>query len=178
MSDISNTHIFAGSLGDVIWLRIDGKGSHLVSPQLSRFIHQCLEDGSTHFVIDLENCPSMDSTFIGTLTSIAAKLFGQPQSRVQILNPNLRNQSLINNLGLNHLLEVDTDNATWQTERQLISRFLNQTLSPTSTPKDESRSCMIEAHEALCEAAPNNFIKFKDVLEYLRQPSPASVTAH
>ena len=28
---------------------------------------------------------------------------------------------------------------------------------------------MLDAHEALCEAAPENFSRFKDVLEYLKQ---------
>jgi len=28
---------------------------------------------------------------------------------------------------------------------------------------------MLAAHEALCEAAPENFTRFKDVLEYLKQ---------
>ena len=36
---------------------------------------------------------------------------------------------------------------------------------------------MLEAHEALCEAAPENLTRFKDVLEYLKhdlqQESPA-----
>ena len=28
---------------------------------------------------------------------------------------------------------------------------------------------MLDAHEALCEAAPENFSRFKDVLDYLKQ---------
>ena len=28
---------------------------------------------------------------------------------------------------------------------------------------------MLEAHEALCKAAPKNLTRFKDVLEYLKQ---------
>ena len=28
---------------------------------------------------------------------------------------------------------------------------------------------MLEAHEALCEAAPENIFRFKDVLDFLRQ---------
>jgi hypothetical protein len=28
---------------------------------------------------------------------------------------------------------------------------------------------MLEAHEALCEAAPENLFRFKDVLDYLKQ---------
>jgi hypothetical protein len=28
---------------------------------------------------------------------------------------------------------------------------------------------MLDAHEALCEAAPENLVRFKDVLDYLKQ---------
>jgi hypothetical protein len=28
---------------------------------------------------------------------------------------------------------------------------------------------MLDAHEALCEAAPENLLRFKDVLDYLKQ---------
>jgi two-component sensor histidine kinase len=35
--------------------------------------------------------------------------------------------------------------------------------------KKEQVSEMLAAHEALCEAAPENILRFKDVLEYLKQ---------
>jgi hypothetical protein len=34
--------------------------------------------------------------------------------------------------------------------------------------KTQTKS-MLEAHEALCEAAPQNVLRFKDVLDFLRQ---------
>lgn len=35
--------------------------------------------------------------------------------------------------------------------------------------KREQASTMLEAHEAPCEARPENVTRFKDVLEYLKQ---------
>ena len=35
--------------------------------------------------------------------------------------------------------------------------------------KRERAETMLEAHEALCEAAPENLSRFKDVLDYLKQ---------
>jgi hypothetical protein len=35
--------------------------------------------------------------------------------------------------------------------------------------KKEQAETMLEAHEALCEAAPENVFRFKDVLDFLRQ---------
>src|SRR5436853_524015 len=35
--------------------------------------------------------------------------------------------------------------------------------------KKEQAETMLEAHEALCKCAPENFSRFKDVLDYLKQ---------
>jgi len=35
--------------------------------------------------------------------------------------------------------------------------------------KQQQAQTMLEAHEALCQAAPENFFRFKDVLDYLKQ---------
>jgi len=35
--------------------------------------------------------------------------------------------------------------------------------------RKEQAETMLEAHEALCEAAPENIFRFKDVLDFLRQ---------
>ena len=37
------------------------------------------------------------------------------------------------------------------------------------TEKKERAETMLEAHEALCEVAPENLSRFKDVLDYLKQ---------
>ena len=38
-----------------------------------------------------------------------------------------------------------------------------------SVQKQQQAQQMLDAHEALCEAAPENFSRFKDVLDYLKQ---------
>jgi hypothetical protein len=52
-----------------------------------------------------------------------------------------------------------------------------KTPDQAAAAKREQANTMLEAHEALCEATPENFTRFKDVLEYLkqdlRQESPA-----
>jgi hypothetical protein len=46
---------------------------------------------------------------------------------------------------------------------------VQQALPSESGDKTEQAKTMLEAHEALVEAAPENITKFKDVLEYLKQ---------
>ena len=42
-------------------------------------------------------------------------------------------------------------------------------LDRADAQKREQAETMLEAHEALCEAAPENVSRFKDVLDYLKQ---------
>ena len=66
-----------------------------------------MEAGTRHIVVDLETCPTMDSTFMGTLTGIAIRLMDHPGGRLQVVNVNDRNRQLLGNLGLDLIFEVD-----------------------------------------------------------------------
>ena len=60
--------------GDLIWLRVEGKGCFQNSPMLKEFCVAMVERGALKIVVDLENCPVMDSTFMGVLSGIACRL--------------------------------------------------------------------------------------------------------
>ena len=66
-----HARILAGNLRNLLWLRVTGKGSHEICPGLKCFATERIDEGARHFVVDLETCPAMDSTFMGTLTGIA-----------------------------------------------------------------------------------------------------------
>ena len=55
--------------------------------------------------------------------------------------------------------------------RSAMSSLLKRDRARTSPNEQKSnrRKQMLDAHEALCEAAPENFSRFKDVLDYLKQ---------
>jgi anti-anti-sigma factor len=154
-----------------LWLRVSGKGSHEISPQLKCFAAERIEAGVRHFVVDLETCPTMDSTFMGTLTGIAVRLMDQPGGRLQVVNANERNRSLLENLGLNHVFEVDQDGSAWREETEMVNATLNETVAGEggAGAEQERRECIIEAHENLCEAHEANRPKFRDVLECLKR---------
>lgn len=169
-----HSRILAGSLRGILWLRVNGKGSFDISPQLQRFASDRMEEGSHHFVVDLESCPAMDSTFMGTLTGIAVQLMDKPEGRLQIVNANERNQQLLENLGLDQIFEVDRDGSAWKEERAMISAELNEhnaesVCGEEAIGKRESCECMIEAHENLSRASQANLPKFRDVIECLKR---------
>ncbi len=154
----------------MLWLRVSGKGSHEISPQLKSFAAERIEEGARHFVIDLEACPAMDSTFMGTLTGIAVWLMRYPGGRLQVVNVNERNRNLLANLGLDQVFEVDQDGSAWREEREMVKASLTEEVKAGEGDKDEEsrRACVIDAHENLCEAHEANKLKFRDVLECLK----------
>jgi hypothetical protein len=76
-------------------------------------------------------------------------------------------------LGLNNLFEIEPSS-------EVLAAGTANSESALETDNDLSRSdhaaCMIEAHEALVDAAPENLARFKDVLEYLKQDLRAGAT--
>ncbi len=108
---------------------------------------------------------------MGTLTGIAVRLMDQPGGRLQVVNANERNRSLLENLGLNHVFEVDQDGSAWREETEMVNATLNETVAGEggAGAEQERRECIIEAHENLCEAHEANRPKFRDVLECLKR---------
>ena len=153
--------ILVGTANRQVIVRVEGKGSFLNSTGLKDFAREMMNRGYREFLVDLQNCPLMDSTFMGTLAFMALRLreFGQGQLRV--VNPNARNTDLLCNLGFDRLFTVETGEAR-----------VEEVVTPlTVQPADKAaqKQTMLEAHEAAVEANPENAAKFKDVLEYLRQ---------
>ncbi len=148
--------ILVGVTSRAVHIRVEGKGSFQNSPALKEFSKQMLERGFRNFVVDLNTCSVMDSTFMGTLAGIALRLREFGDGRLVVRNANERNSDLLKNLGLNNLFEIE-------------SKIPAAPLEQTRSNRSDQAACMIEAHEALVDADPENLARFKDVLEYLKQ---------
>lgn len=161
------SNILVGCTNKVVWIRVEGKGSFLNSAGLKEFARAMINRGHREFVVDLRNCPVMDSTFMGTLAGIALRLREIGQGALHVTNLNDRNRDLLRNLGLDQLFAIDLCGITPPTEVATQARSLDpQESGPDRTAQAKT---MLEAHEALVEASPENLTKFKDVLEYLKQ---------
>ncbi len=165
----SREHIFVSCFDDVNWIRVEGKGSFRNSTQVKEFTQRNLEKGRRNFVVDLENCPAVDSTFMGTLASMALKLRYEPDGRVDVINATGRTLDALTSLGLHCLLEMDDDGSAWKTERRLVAKNIGKPLTAEKNlSKRERTGSVLAAHEALVEANSENYSRFKDVLDYLK----------
>ena len=119
-----------------------------------------IQRGHREFVVDLDACELMDSTFMGTLAGVALRLREIGQGALRTVNVNARNSSLLENLGLDHLFAVETGRAAD------APATLRQA-EPAA--EEDTKETVLEAHEALIQADAHNAVKFKDVVDYLRQ---------
>jgi len=157
--------ILVGTIDRTVCVRVEGKGSFLNSTGLKEFAKEMTNRGFREFVVDLRNCPLMDSTFMGTLTGVALRLRELGQGSLRITNLNDRNRDLLTNLGLDQLMTLDGVARPSLT----VEPVIQQQLPAEPSDKTTRAETMLEAHQDLVEANPANEAKFKDVLEYLRQ---------
>jgi anti-sigma B factor antagonist len=151
----------------MVWIRVEGKGSFQNSPGLKEFTRKMIEDGRRQLVVDLKNCPAMDSTFMGTLAGIALRLKEAGNGSLWVVNRNERNSELLSGLGLDALFSEGvppTSNG--------ISN--SGTAIQQVNDKAMTREVMREAHETCVEVNPENAERFRDVLEYLKSTPPRS----
>jgi anti-sigma B factor antagonist len=149
-----------------VWVKVEGKGSFLNSGNLKEFTREMVNRGYREFVIDLENCAMMDSTFMGTMAGVALRLKELGHGHLHVVHCGKRSSDLLCGLGLDQIFSIHA-NGSPAPQCEVLRRE-----SPTGSAeekKQENARQMLDAHEALCEAAPQNFSRFKDVLDYLKQ---------
>ena len=159
--------ILVGTTNKIVWIKVEGKGSFLNSAGVKEFAKEMVNRGSREFVVDLRNCPVMDSTFMGTLAMIALRLREIGQGSLHVINLNERNHDLLSNLGLDQLFSMDACGVKAGPSKD--GSELPSQVEPSPPDRNLQAETMLEAHEALVEADPENLTKFKDVLEYLKQ---------
>jgi anti-sigma B factor antagonist len=161
-----DSSIQVGVRGPTVWVKVEGKGSFLNSGNLKEFSREMLDRGYREFVVDLADCAMMDSTFMGTMASVALRLKELGHGHLHIVHCGNRSQQLLSGLGLDQIFDIHRDGAS-SPECEALEQATKEQSS--NSRKMEQAETMLEAHEALCEAAPENIFRFKDVLDFLRQ---------
>ena len=157
--------IQVGVNGPTVWVRVEGKGSFLNSGNLKEFAREMLDRGYREFVMDLADCAMMDSTFMGTMASVALRLKELGRGHLHVIHCGNRSRELLSGLGLDQIFDIHGD-GSGAPQCKTLERASD---GSREDRKQQQAQTMLEAHEALCQAAPENFFRFKDVLDYLKQ---------
>jgi anti-sigma B factor antagonist len=148
---------------DPVLVRIEGRASFTNSGSLKDFFTEMMRQGKGRFVVDFQQCTSMDSTFLGVLAGAALELRRRvPAGTLTLTRVGVRNLELIRNLGLHRLATVDAGDFPMNFSGDA------QALDSSARTEIESARLVLEAHEQLVSADAANAAKFQDVLAFLR----------
>jgi anti-sigma B factor antagonist len=158
-------------------IKVTGRANFTTSVSFKRLFGELRERGFKSFILDLSDCVTMDSTFLGVLAGTALKLSdrtdhneaigahhpGVPAHALRLLNPNQRIIELLDNLGVSDLFRSIHCQAP-----AAPSEFSAPAEEDAASREEVSRTCL-EAHELLMELNPANIPKFKDVAQFLAE---------
>jgi anti-anti-sigma factor len=165
MSDSSSKPVYlVDAYSDPVVVRIEGRASFQNSSALRDFITEMLSRGKQRFVLDFQQCASMDSTFLGVLAGAAIEL-GKIKERggsFVVSRVGQRNLELMRNLGLHRLLTIDGGGSSLNLDK------CDRPLEAKKCTEIENARMVLEAHENLVTADETNRTKFQDVLAFLR----------
>ena len=152
-------------------VKVNGRGSFKVGPTLKRFGATVIGKGCARIIFDMEQCVAMDSTFMGVLAGLALRVQREREDgQVVAMNLTPKTASLLQTLGLDRLIECYQVGALPETLQVCMANTLElEDLDATGGDKRESVETMLEAHQDLVEASPENLIRFRDVIAYLDQ---------
>ena len=146
------------------FIKVPGRANYASSIDLKNLVAELRQRGFSDFVLDLRECMTMDSTFLGVLAGLVLRN-NHPEPAapmIELLNPNSRVLDLIENLGVLSMFKVRNE----ELPCTLLFEATND--SPTPTKEEVTRNCL-EAHRTLMNINPANIPKFKDVTQFMAE---------
>lgn len=147
-----------------IWIRPEGRGTFLESPSIKTFIENSVEEGTDSFVIDLEGCDGMDSTFMGMIAGLGMNFQRSGKASLIVVGASDKNLSSLKELGLHHIVEINPSKGDWVGRLEEVRTDLTKLDAKDETDKE---SHILKCHEDLCVADDSNLNRFKTVLDML-----------
>lgn len=163
-----DTGIFFGIFEGFTWIRIEGKGSFLQSPALKECAEKRQSEGERCFVIDLERCQGMDSTFMGYLAGLASRLRRQGGG-VAIAAAGPRNRQSLEDLGLDCLLAIEPEDADWKDDESRYRDGLQPFGGKRVPPMSDHAKHVLESHRYLASTSEDNARRFEKVIEVMEK---------
>lgn len=153
--------LFARHCG-VVLFQIIGRGTYKITPGFRKCCEEQLLDPTTSGVtIDLSQCESMDSTFLGIMVMIGIKTKGKIP--LLVVNAKPSHRELLDGIGVSRVWRF-VDNPV----PELTWHYLAHATAGAVKNMTEMAPLVLEAHQALMELEPGNVPKFKDVVELLK----------
>lgn len=156
---MSEAHILVASRDNVAAIRVIGRATFKVSRDLRAFCLKHLKKGVRSIIVDLSECQTMDSTFMGVLAM--AGLQGRDRVQLLIVNASQTHRDLLDGIGVSKVwtyADTPVEDVNWTTLCKAAAGV---------TAMGDVAPTMLAAHETLMHLDPANIPKFKDVVDML-----------
>ena len=145
------------------FVRVFQKASFLNCAPLRSFFEECMVVGRRNYVVDFQECSSMDSTFLGILVGLAMKLRKfEDDGRLTLINLQGRNLETVQNLGIHKIADVNPDDLS-SDDRDLDD------LENKEDRDSVGSETICQAHKTLMELNERNSKMFCDVVNFLER---------
>jgi anti-sigma B factor antagonist len=152
---------------DIVIVRVVGRATLDLSPQLKILANYMnSKDFSPNYIMDLEECSTMDSTFMGVLATMAMHQIACRKDRLIVINANSTTRRQMDTLGLKHVLTI---RQAPDAPPPIADRIDFKMAEPIEVSRLEQIAHMIESHKALIDMNSGNKVKFDGVLQLLNQ---------
>lgn len=139
------------------------------SAVMKDFGDQRIAAGDKTLVVDLAACTGMDSTFMGTLAGLAARLSTKENGSLQIAEPGSRNRHSLEDLGLDFLMEIDPPKAAWRGQIDRVRAVLAPPDAAAAPNSLQRTKLVLEAHQELAGKNDKNARTFSNVVSLLEK---------
>jgi anti-anti-sigma factor len=159
---------FACPDDEVVVVRVKGRGSFQNSASLKAIpglVHDQYPDvaeSGWQYVIDLDECSTMDSTFFGVMASLGLAQIKNKQGKMVLVNVNQHVIKILNTLGLSKIMEV---HEAHDAVNDGDSGF--QPVNSGELSRVDRVVMMLEAHQQLIDVHDNNEARFRNVVDCL-----------
>lgn len=145
-------------------VKVAGRANFATSVDFKTVLTKLESKGYPCIVIELSECPLMDSTFLGVLAAFGVRISPAKENCakqvIELRNANERLLELLENLGVLHLFKA----------RQGDLPDCQEVASAPCNPSHEALvRASLEAHQTLMEINPANVSRFKDVTRFLAE---------
>ena len=141
------------------FVKVSEKATFLNCNPLREFFLNRLDAGQSNFVVDFDNCKSLDSTFLGILVSLAIRV--KAHGNLSLISLRDRNLETVKNLGIHKIAVVSSD------RMENLDKLEN--ISPVGENSKASAQLIYEAHKTLRDLNQKNQKLFCDVVKFLDQ---------
>lgn len=157
------THYKVHATPENAFVRVFQKASFLNCAPLRSFFEECMVAGRRNYVVDFQECSSMDSTFLGILVGLAMKLRKfEDDGRLTLINLQGRNLETVRNLGIHKIADVNPDDLS-SDDRELNDLENNEGRDSVGS------ETICQAHKTLMELNERNSKMFCDVVNFLER---------